>query len=361
MRIAIVTHGVSPFGHLYARAFRRHGQEAEVFSLTPVPEKMAEGPVTVVGPSDFRPWDTPSRLAYLKTVRPLRRGVRRFGADVVFGLYLSSGGVMACLSGGPHVAVSAQGSDVNTRIGSRLWRRVFRWEARKATVVHAVSEPLADTLHQHFGIDRRRIHVSPVGVDTEFLQPVEPDERPNENRVIDTRAHRPVYRQETVVRAAVRLRDRGVPCRVTFTSTRDAERTHRLVDEHGAGDVVTFRDGYAYEELPRVLGAADVYVSASESDGTSQSLLEAMATETFPVVSDIPANRPWVEHEKNGLLFPVGDDAALADCLERAFADEALRARAAPLNRRIARERGDVYNEARKLLAAFKAHMDEEG
>jgi glycosyltransferase involved in cell wall biosynthesis len=61
--------------------------------------------------------------------------------------------------------------------------------------------------------------------------------------------------------------------------------------------------------------AADVYVSASEVDGTSVSLLEAMASRRAVVVSDIAGNREWVEPGRNGVLFPVGDAALLARAL----------------------------------------------
>ena len=64
------------------------------------------------------------------------------------------------------------------------------------------------------------------------------------------------------------------------------------------------------------------------------SLLEAMAAGCFPVVSDIAGNREWIEDGVGGLLFPVGDAAALGRCLERALDDRALRARAAEHNRR---------------------------
>jgi glycosyltransferase involved in cell wall biosynthesis len=76
-------------------------------------------------------------------------------------------------------------------------------------------------------------------------------------------------------------------------------------------------------DLPGFLRAADVYVSASSSDGTSSSLLEAMASGLYPVVSDITANRPWVEHGKNGLLFAVGDAASLAEALRLCAAQRA--------------------------------------
>ena len=76
------------------------------------------------------------------------------------------------------------------------------------------------------------------------------------------------------------------------------------------------------DDLPDMLAKADIYVSASRSDGTSLSLLEAMAAGAFPVVSDIPANREWLTGQGDGLLFDVDGDKMLADCLEKAIRDE---------------------------------------
>ena len=354
MRIAILTHGVSPVGPLYARAFMAQGHEAEVLSLSECEASALGVPVRVVGPPEFKPWQTHRRSAYLKAILPVRRAIRELRPDVVFGLYLSSGGLLACLSGHPHVVASALGSDVNTRMGSRLWRAIFRWQGRRADFLHAVSEPMAETLERVMGIPRERIVVSPIGVDTAFLAYVEPAARPGRGEILNTRAHWPVYDQPTAVRAIARLRKEGVACRLTFMYIRGVESTQRMVDARGLGDVITFRPGYTHEELPAVLAEADVYLSASLSDGTSQSLLEAMCTGLVPVVSDIPANRPWVEHGKSGLLFPPGDDAALAACLKEALARPEFRAAAAPLNRQIVVERGDVNREARRLLDVFE-------
>jgi Glycosyltransferase len=61
--------------------------------------------------------------------------------------------------------------------------------------------------------------------------------------------------------------------------------------------------------------AADIYLSASHADGTSLSLLEAMATALPAIVSDVGGNREWVEPGRSGQLFPDGDSAALAAAL----------------------------------------------
>ena len=145
-----------------------------------------------------------------------------------------------------------------------------------------------------------------------------------------------------------------MPCHLTFGSDRDVGLSHRMVNEMGLQDTVTFLGGYKPEQLPSILASADVYVSASFRDGTSNSLLEAMSTGTFPVVSDIPANRPWIDDGRSGLLFPPGDADALADALTRALKDSALRSEAARINRQIAVERADSDIHARRLLEAFE-------
>jgi glycosyltransferase involved in cell wall biosynthesis len=354
VRIAILTHGVSPFGYLYARAFVEGGHEAQVFSMSAGGSDIPGVATRQVGPGDFKPWESPGRAAYLKAILPVRRAVRQVNPDILFGLYLKSGGLIACLSGHPHVVVSALGSDLITHVSRPFWRHLFQWECRRADAVHAVSAYLGELLLGPIGVPPERLIVSPVGVDLEFLKYVDPSRRPNSGRILCTRSHWPVYDQPTVVRALARLKEQGVPCHLTFTSTRGAEATWHLVAELGLEDRISFQPGYRYAELPALLGTADLYVSASLSDGTSQSLLEAMSTGAFPVVTDIPANRPWVEHGRNGFLFRPGDVAALAKCLGEGLARPELRLAAAPLNRAIVMERGNLRRGAEQLVKVFQ-------
>ena len=54
--------------------------------------------------------------------------------------------------------------------------------------------------------------------------------------------------------------------------------------------------------MPKWFRAADTYISCAQSDGTSVSLLEAMATGLPLIVTDIPSNREWVvEGRMDGL------------------------------------------------------------
>ncbi len=68
-------------------------------------------------------------------------------------------------------------------------------------------------------------------------------------------------------------------------------------------DKVIFKGHIAHSNLPDTFREADAYISASLTDGSSVSLLEAMATGLPVAVSDIPGNREWVFPTKNGYLF----------------------------------------------------------
>jgi glycosyltransferase involved in cell wall biosynthesis len=113
--------------------------------------------------------------------------------------------------------------------------------------------------------------------------------------------------------------------------------------------------GWKYgDEYLDLVARADIYVSCSESDSTSVSLLEAMAGGAIPVVTDIPGNREWVTDGESALMFPVGDVDALASCLIRAARDHPLRRNAAALNRRSVGARAIWENNMGRIEKAFE-------
>ena len=79
----------------------------------------------------------------------------------------------------------------------------------------------------------------------------------------------------------------------------------------GIHDRTHFIGSLPEEDLPAVLRASDFYVSASEVDGTSVTLLQAMACGTPVLTSDTAGNRPWVQPGVTGFLFQTGDPGDL--------------------------------------------------
>jgi glycosyltransferase involved in cell wall biosynthesis len=75
------------------------------------------------------------------------------------------------------------------------------------------------------------------------------------------------------------------------------------------------------------LPACDVFWLASDYEGLSNSVMEAMAAGLPVVASDIPPNRELVVPGATGFLAPVGDRVAFAQYAEKLLLDPALAAR----------------------------------
>jgi glycosyltransferase involved in cell wall biosynthesis len=91
------------------------------------------------------------------------------------------------------------------------------------------------------------------------------------------------------------------------------------------------------DDIPRWLSAYDVFTLASRSEGTSISLLEAMAAGRCPVVTDVGGNRAVLGASLAHRLVPSEDPPALARALQNALGDVRARTRdAAAAEQRVA-------------------------
>jgi glycosyltransferase involved in cell wall biosynthesis len=248
---------------------------------------------------------------------------------------------VATASGFHPLVVSARGSDVHNSLRSTARRALIRYVVQRADLVNPVSVELAEkiatlgvpaakTLCLSQGIDAKRFDVPRVVRPFDVV------------RLICTRKlHRP-YQPQTIVAALAALANRGLAFEMTFAADgRDLSALRHEVAACGLRERVRFLGGYSPAELPSLLAAADVYVSASLWDGTSPALLEAMAAGVFPVVTDCPANREWISGAGDGMLFPPDDVPALTAALQRAIATPAAWDAARDRNRTLVRARAD--------------------
>lgn len=95
------------------------------------------------------------------------------------------------------------------------------------------------------------------------------------------------------------------------------------IAERGVGHRVRLMG--ASDAVPRLLGAADLFVHPSHLEGMSNAILEAMAA-GLPVVAFRTGGNPELVVEgETGMLCPPGDTAALAGAVAALAADAALR------------------------------------
>ena len=103
------------------------------------------------------------------------------------------------------------------------------------------------------------------------------------------------------------------------------------------------------------LHAMTVFALTSRSEGMPQSLLEAAIAGRPAIASAVGGIPEVVAHERTGLLFPTGDEAALADGLIRLLTDQPFATRLG----NAAREHVEGRYSVRRMALEYDAHFRE--
>lgn len=238
----------------------------------------------------------------------------------------SLGGLAVIIAEGPIVATFHTAND-----RSRAMRIAFpmvRPVLEKIAARIAVSEEARRTTVEHIGGDAV---VIPNGVYVQRYRAATPKpewqgtpERPTVaflGRLDEPRKGLPV-----LVEAIPEVLRRLPGARFLVAGRGDVEWAKEALGD--VGDSVVYLGGVSEEDKASLLASVDVYVAphtGGESFGIV--LVEAMSAGACVVASGLNAFRQVLADGDAGLLFPVGDAAALADVLCRALAGEAVRAR----------------------------------
>jgi glycosyltransferase involved in cell wall biosynthesis len=100
------------------------------------------------------------------------------------------------------------------------------------------------------------------------------------------------------------------------------------------------------DDVPGLLGAADIFTLPSHREGMPRSIIEAMMTGLPVVATNIRGSREEVVDGETGLLVPVNQTDTLASALSALAADPARRTAMGAAGRKRAR---DLYDEARVI------------
>lgn len=169
------------------------------------------------------------------------------------------------------------------------------------------------------------------------------------------RAFEPVYGTQYFIEALPQIVSQEPTTRVILIGSGSLEhRLRSLVADKCLDSYVTFVGSVPNEEMPAYLNAADVYVSTSLSDGTSSSLLEAMACSLPVVVTEIAANKEWVIDGHNGLFVHLRNSNEIATKVMTLLKDSNLRNLMGSNNLAIARDKADWEKNVDKLEAIYK-------
>lgn len=286
----------------------------------------------------------PDVVRYPLAVFAVRKLLKRFDPHIVNAHFAPNYGVVAALSGSSPWVLSAWGSDIMVlpqKSAFHMWRT--RFVVKRADAVTSDADVMSRRLVE-LGALPDRVVTFPYGVDRKVFHPPAapaPSEGP---RVLCNRKMEAVYNLPTVIEAFTHVFVSLPQANLTLAGGGSLRRSlENAARRSAAANAIRFAGDVEHALVPDLLARHDIFVSVALSDTTSVSLLEAMACGLFPVVSDIPANREWIAHGKNGFVVPARDPEALARAIVGAWRDPELRASARRKNAEIIEARADWY------------------
>lgn len=131
-------------------------------------------------------------------------------------------------------------------------------------------------------------------------------------------------------------------------------KIRQILMKGGVMERVHFGGQIGQRDLPRWYHMSDIYISPSHVDGSSVTLMEALASGLPCLVSDIAGNQEWVEDGVNGWLFRDGNVDDLAEKILHAIKNRKSFKKIGEFARKTAEEKADWMKNFGKLLQVYE-------
>ncbi len=250
--------------------------------------------------------------------------------DVFHAHMISSPALLACFAGGffrrtcvVKVACAGPYGDVLTSERSLLGRLKLRWVLKKADRLVCLSPAIEGEVRGR-GAPAGAVVLIPNGVDADrFRPPRDGAEKESLREELGLSRGRWILfagrmtsqkRPDLVLEAFARVHEEFPDARLLLAGDGPLRPAlEEKIDESGLKGRVLCRPHSS--RIDAYYRACDIFALASEGEGLSNSLLEAMSTGLICAASRIPGNEDLIVEGKNGFLFPSGDADGLAGIL----------------------------------------------
>ena len=303
------------------------------------------------GREPFR-WGNLAKLTF-----DFRRLVQEIKPNLIHAGPIQTCAFIAVLSGFRPILTMSWGFDLMDDVHkNKWWEWVTRYTLKRSTFFTSDANVTRDKAIT-YGMNSEKTVVFPWGVDLEHFRMRNAEGRSKEgfmlfcNRSWETRYGVDVLARAFVM-AAQQREDVGL---ILLNGGSQGAHIRQILQSGGVLDRVTFGGQISQTDLPNWYHMADVYISPSHVDGSSVSLMEALACGLPCLVSDIPANKEWVVENENGWLFRDGDADHLAEKILAAISQRENLPEVGRASRRSAEMRADWKKNAEVLMNVYRS------
>lgn len=285
-------------------------------------------------------------------LRDLGRVIREIKPDLIHAGPIQKTAFLTALAGYHPLVSMSWGSDLLKDAEQNwMWRWATGFTLRHTAILIGDCQAVSEKA-QTYGFPERRTVLFPWGVDLKHFIPGTSAafrERLGWQEdafvLLSLRSWEPLYGVDVFLLAFAQAA-KLVPelMLILLGGGSQAPLLRQILMKNNLMDRVYFGGQVSQNDLPEFYRAADLYVSASHSDGSSVSLMEALASGRPVLVSDIPGNLEWITDGVQGWIFPDGDQDAICAGILKAFHQ---------------RERLSLYGQAARSLAEKRANWSD--
>jgi len=321
----------------------------------PVPENVQQI-LWAGGQREFR-WSDLPRLVF-----DFHRVVKRINPDIVHAGPIQTCAFIAALSGFRPILAMSWGYDLVMDADKSAWMRWVTSYTLQRSAYFTSDARVSRDKAVAFGMNPEMTVIFPWGTDIEHFIPKKEERRkrkaePKNRKSVTlfcSRTWESIYGVDVLAKAFVKVASVNPDVNlILLGGGSQGAKIRRILMNGGVMDRVHFGGQVGQRDLPRWYHMADIYVSPSHVDGSSVTLMEALASGLPCLVSDIPGNKEWIEDGVNGWLFRDGDADDLAEKILYAIKSRRSFKKIGESARKTAEEKADWSKNFGKLLEAY--------
>ena len=317
------------------------------------------------GQREFR-WSDLPRLTF-----DFRRLTKEIKPDLIHAGPIQTCAFIAVLSGFRPILTMCWGYDLVQDADRNSWMKWVTRYALKRSAYFVSDAQFTREKAISYGMNPENTIVFPWGVDIEHFVPKKEERGKKEsaNRKSSIQNHKSftlfcnrtweeIYGVDVLAKAFVKVAASNPNVNlVLLGGGSHGARIRQILMNGGVMDRVHFGGQVTYADLPRWYQMADIYISPSHVDGSSVSLMEALACGLPCLVSDIPGNKEWIVEGENGWLFRDGNADDLAAKILHAIKNRKALKKIGETARSTAEQRADWKKNFGKLLKLSLIHI----
>lgn len=360
MKILYFSLGYSTHDHRFLKAISDGGHEVYFVQLEgnrrqvesrAVPENVNQV-IWKGGKEPFRWSDLPSLTFDFRSL------IKEIQPDLVHAGPIQTCAFIAVLAGARPILSMSWGFDLMDDVHKNKWMEWVTHYVLRRTDFFTSDANVTRDKAVSYGMNPEKTAVIPWGVDLEHFRIQKAEGGMNREGFVlfCNRAWEPRYGVDVLARAFVKVaRQRDDVRLILLGGGSQGVGIRKILQGGGVEEYVTFGGQISQTDLPRWYHMADLYISPSHVDGSSVSLMEALACGLPCLVSDIPANKEWVIENENGWLFRDGDADHLAEKILAAMNQREKLPGVGAAARRSAEKRADWKKNAAALMEVYRS------